>query len=115
MALECLPLATTLHSLSVNASLSIQLLLSLAVQWGAEKAHRQLPKTQDPTPRVTGVKEKSVPDTGVCIYKGEEVRERRAYGKSGRWLEDGAMLGRGLLRVGFRQVQGQGGSLVPGR
>lgn len=49
--------------------------------WGAEKAHRLLPKkvTQDPTPSVIGIRQKSVPDRRNCICKGREVRERRAY------------------------------------
>lgn len=49
--------------------------------WGAEKAHRLLPKkvTQDPTPSVIGIRQKSVPDRRNCICKGREVRERREY------------------------------------
>lgn len=86
--------------------------------WGAEKAHRLLPKkvTQDPTPSVIGIRQKSVPDRRNCICKGREVRERRAYERKLELEMAGtqAVLGRGYKGVGFRQVQDQEESPVLG-
>lgn len=49
-------------------------------------------------------------------YATGEVRECRAYERSWSWsgLAHRVMPGSGNVSVGLRQVQGQGGSLVPG-